>query len=66
MISFLFQTLDSSRITLLPPAFKTERPFTTEYSLALITLPPDEDDKAEAVKVFAGDVLNRTMLLHLE
>lgn len=60
------QTLDASRIALLPPAFKTEKPFTTLYSLALVTLPPDDDDKVEAAKVFAEDVLNRTMLLHVE
>lgn len=34
--------------------------------MALSLLPPDEDDKTEAYKAFAHDVLNKTLSLNVE
>lgn len=50
----------------LPPAFTTEKPYATEFGLALAQLPPDEDDKTEAIRAFAQDALNKTLSLNVE
>jgi staphylococcal nuclease domain-containing protein 1 len=60
------ETLPSSRLAHLPPAISSDRPYATEYALALTVLPPDEEDKIEACKAFAQDVLNKTLNLNVE
>lgn len=60
------QTVPISRLASLPPAFISDKPYANYYGLALIALPPEEDDKTEAAKVFAQDALNRNLLLNVE
>jgi staphylococcal nuclease domain-containing protein 1 len=60
------QTVPITRLAVLPPAFTADSAFATEYALAWAVLPPDEDDKNEAYKIFAQDVLNRTLNLNIE
>lgn len=50
----------------LPASFSSEKPFVTEYALALIQLPQDNEDKEEALRAFAEDVLNRKVQLNVE
>lgn len=54
------------RLAHLPASFTSERPFVTEYALALIQLPPDNEDKEEALRAFSDDVLNRKVQLNIE
>lgn len=51
---------------MLPPAFISDKPFAHEYCLALVLLPTDEEDKADALKVFAQDVLNKVLQMNVE
>lgn len=60
------QTISTSRLASLPPAFIGDKPYATEYGLALALLPPEDDDKLEAVKNFAQDALNHDLLLNVE
>lgn len=60
------QTLPTSRLASLPPAFTTDKPYALHYGLALAQLPREDDDKLEAVKSFAQDALNRDLLLNVE
>ena len=60
------QTVPTTRLAFLPPAFTSDSAFVTEYALAWAVLPPDEEDKLEAYKTFAQDVLNRTLNLNVE
>uniref|UniRef100_A0A6B2EL05 Staphylococcal nuclease domain-containing protein 1 n=1 Tax=Phlebotomus kandelakii TaxID=1109342 RepID=A0A6B2EL05_9DIPT len=60
------EMLPPSRLAMLPPAFTTDKPFATEFALALCLLPPDDEDKQEAYKMFVQDVGNRTLLLNVE
>lgn len=50
----------------MPASFTNEKPFATEYALALIQLPQDNEDKEEALRAFAEDVLNRKVQLNVE
>lgn len=61
-----FQTVPTSRLASLPPAFISDKPYANYYGLALIALPPEEDDKVEAAKSLAQDALNRDLLLNVE
>lgn len=61
-----FQNVPTSRLASLPPAFISDKPYANYYGLALIALPPEEDDKVEAAKVFGQDALNRNLLLNVE
>lgn len=60
------QTIPTSRLASLPPAFISDKPYANFYGLALAQLPPEEDDKIEAAKTFAQDALNRDLLLNVE
>ncbi|XP_065359944.1 staphylococcal nuclease domain-containing protein 1 [Calliphora vicina] len=55
-----------TRLAALPAGFTSERPFATEYALALIQLPADNEDKEEALRAFAEDVLNRKVQINIE
>lgn len=55
-----------SRLAALPHAYTSERPYATEYALALIKLPSDNEDKEEALRAFAEDALNRNVQLNVE
>uniref|UniRef100_A0A1B0FKP8 Staphylococcal nuclease domain-containing protein 1 n=1 Tax=Glossina morsitans morsitans TaxID=37546 RepID=A0A1B0FKP8_GLOMM len=55
-----------NRLAALPSAFSSEKPFATEYALALVQLPQDNEDKEEALRAFAEDVLNRKVQLNIE
>ncbi|KAL9908465.1 LOW QUALITY PROTEIN: staphylococcal nuclease domain-containing protein 1-like [Glossina fuscipes fuscipes] len=55
-----------NRLAGLPSAFSSEKPFATEYALALVQLPQDNEDKEEALRAFAEDVLNRKVQLNIE
>jgi len=55
-----------SRLAALPPAFSSEKPHATEYALALIVLPADNEDKEEALRAFSDDVLNHKVQLNVE
>lgn len=60
------ETLPTTRLAMLPPAFLSDKPYAHEYTLALVVLPTDEDDKADALKAFAQDALNKTLQLNVE
>lgn len=61
-----FQTVPSTRLATLPPAFTSDKPYASEYSLAFCKLPTDEDDILAAGKAFAEDALNRKLQLNVE
>lgn len=65
-LQFFFQTIPTSRLASLPPAFISDKPYANFYGLALVHLPPEEDDKTEAAKSFAQDALNHDLLLNVE
>jgi len=60
------EIIPTSRLSSLPPAFTTDKPYASQYGLALALLPREDDDKLEAVKNFAQDTLNRDLLLNVE
>ncbi|XP_058457634.1 staphylococcal nuclease domain-containing protein 1 [Malaya genurostris] len=60
------ETLPTTRLAMLPPAFLSDKPYAHEYSLALVVLPTDPDDKTDAIKAFAQDTLNKTLQLNVE
>ena len=55
-----------TRLAALPSQFSSEKPYATEYTLALVTLPADNEDKEEALRAFIEDVLNRKVQLNVE
>lgn len=64
---FIFlKTVPTNRLASLPPGFTSDKAYATEYGLALGLLPPEEDDKDDALKNFAQDALNRELLLNVE
>lgn len=58
--------MPTNRLAALPAGFTSDRPYATEYALALVQLPSDNEDKEEALRIFAEDVLNRTVKLNVE
>lgn len=50
----------------MPAGFSSEKPFATEYALALVKLPLDNEDKEEALRAFAEDVLSRKVQINIE
>jgi len=60
------EVVPSSRLASLPPAFISDKPYANQYGLALVSLPPEDDDKSEAGKSFAQDAFNRDLLLNVE
>lgn len=55
-----------TRLASLPHSLNSEKPYATEYVLALVTLPPEPEDKDEACRAFAHDVLNHKLMLNVE
>lgn len=67
LTSFFFhQVIPTSRLAVLPPAFTKDSAYATEYVLAWAVLPIDEEDKLEAYKTLAQDVLNKSLQLNVE
>ncbi|CAL1537379.1 unnamed protein product [Lymnaea stagnalis] len=50
----------------LPANFKTLPPQATEYTLACVAVPSDEEAKQDAVDALCHDIINQTMLLNVE
>lgn len=63
---FPLQVVPFTRLAALPAGFTSEKPFATEYALALVQLPSDNEDKEEAIRAFAEDVLNRKVQINIE
>lgn len=63
---FFLKTVPSTRLASLPPAFIGDKPYASEYGVALALLPPDEEDKNEASRELSQDTLNRNLLLNVE
>ncbi|XP_055378713.1 staphylococcal nuclease domain-containing protein 1 [Condylostylus longicornis] len=55
-----------ARLASLPSTLNNDKPYATEYALALVALPPEAEDKEEAYRVFAQDVLNQKLMLNVE
>ncbi|XP_025099283.1 staphylococcal nuclease domain-containing protein 1-like isoform X2 [Pomacea canaliculata] len=55
-----------TNVAALPSAFRTMPSQATEYALAGIALPPDEDSKQEAVDQLYNDIMNRNLLMNKE
>lgn len=60
------ETVPFTRLASLPSGFSGDKPYATQYVLALVQLPPDNEDKEIAVRAFSEDVLNRKLLLNVE
>ncbi|XP_055606182.1 staphylococcal nuclease domain-containing protein 1 [Uranotaenia lowii] len=60
------ETVPTTRLAMLPPAFLSSKPYAHEYCVALVNLPTDEDDKADALKAFAQDTLNKNLQMNIE
>lgn len=60
------ELVPTTRLAMLPPAFLSDKPYAHEYSLALVVLPTDEDDRKDAIKAFADDALNKTLQMNVE
>lgn len=63
---FVVQTIPAARLAALPPAFTSDKPYATEYALALALLPPDDEDRNEAFRELHQDTFNRELLLNVE
>lgn len=63
---WILQTVPTSRLASLPPAFISDKPYANYYGLALVVLPPEDDDKVAAAKSLGEDALNRNLLLNVE
>lgn len=50
----------------MPAAFTSDKPYATEYGIALAQLPPDEEDANEAIRELSQDILGRELLLNIE
>ncbi|BFZ25083.1 hypothetical protein BsWGS_28122 [Bradybaena similaris] len=55
-----------SGLAALPASFRTLPPQATEYALACVSVPNDEEAKQDAVDALYNDILNKTMLLNIE
>lgn len=58
--------MNSSRLASLPSVYAAERPFATEYSLAYITLPKDQEFLELALKFLREDISANKILLNVE
>ncbi|GFO47277.1 staphylococcal nuclease domain-containing protein 1-like [Plakobranchus ocellatus] len=56
----------ASGLAALPSNFRMMSPLATQYALACVSVPNDEDAKQDAVDALFQDILNKTMLLNLE
>lgn len=64
--TFNLQAVPFSRVAVIPPSVSSPKPFAVEYVLAFCQLPPDTDDKDEALRALADDVLNRKVQINVE
>ncbi|XP_015595697.1 staphylococcal nuclease domain-containing protein 1 [Cephus cinctus] len=60
------ETLDVTRVASLPAEFASAGSFATEYALACVALPPDNDDKKAAYEALLQDIVDRTLKLNVE
>ncbi|KAK3585672.1 hypothetical protein CHS0354_020238 [Potamilus streckersoni] len=60
------EVVETTKTAPLPPSFHSLSPQAQEYLLACVTLPGDEDAKAEAEDWFYNDVINKPFLLNVE
>lgn len=60
------QAVPFSRVAAIPPSVSSAKPFAVEYVLAFCQLPPDTEDKEEALRALADDVLNRKVQINIE
>ncbi|XP_050360776.1 staphylococcal nuclease domain-containing protein 1 [Nymphalis io] len=60
------EVLSPTRLAPLPAGSERDPPFATEYALAGVKFPSDNDDRQEAVRAFSSDALNKKLLLNLE
>lgn len=60
------EIVDVSTLKELPSTLKAEKPFATEYKLALTLPPRDEDDINEAYSTFASDTLDKKLNLSVQ
>ncbi|XP_060573863.1 staphylococcal nuclease domain-containing protein 1-like [Ruditapes philippinarum] len=60
------EATDSTQLAQLPTQFAVMSPQATEYTLAFVTQPADEDAKLDAQDAFFNDVLNRQLMLNVE
>lgn len=58
--------MNASRLASLPAAYTADKPFATEYSLAYITLPKDQEFIDLALKFLREDVSANKVLLSVE
>lgn len=55
------EVVNTSTLVDLPASLKVEKPYATEYKLALVSLPIDEDEKVDACSTFAADALDKKL-----
>lgn len=60
------ETINVSRVAALPPGFANDKPYASEYILACVNLPHDNDDKKMALSTLSEDIRDRTLLLNVE
>jgi len=59
-------TVPKTKVARLPDTLAQARPFANMYSLALISLPTDEDFRVEGIKGLREDLLDRTLNMNVE
>ncbi|XP_046434309.1 staphylococcal nuclease domain-containing protein 1 [Neodiprion fabricii] len=60
------ETLNVTRVAAMPGSFATDKPFATEYVLAYVTLPNDNDYKKLAIEMLQQDTAGKPLLLNIE
>ncbi|GBP98505.1 Staphylococcal nuclease domain-containing protein 1 [Eumeta japonica] len=60
------EVLNTSRLAALPAGYDTDPPYATEYVLACIKFPTDQEDKDEAVRALYEDTVNKKLMLNVE
>lgn len=60
------EVVNVTRCAILPSSFNAEKPYATEYCLACVVFPNDEDYREDAVRALKEDILNKTLLLNVE
>lgn len=60
------EIVEVKSLATLPASYVSLRPQAQQYTLACITLPPDEEDKSMAVDTLYNDTLNKQCLLNVE
>jgi len=60
------EVVDVSTLKELSSTLRAEKPYATEYKLALINVPRDEDDANEACSTFSSDVLDKKLKIAVQ